>query len=49
LKKEFGCSTIKEAKELLEKTSAKEVKLSKEYQSLKSKFEEEFKDILEAV
>jgi 3-oxoacyl-ACP reductase-like protein len=47
IKKEFGCTTLEEAEELLAKLRKKELKLFRQYTEMKAAFEKEFGEALD--
>jgi hypothetical protein len=46
LKKEFGCSSVKEARKKLKRLRQKERELSKKFRQMLVAFEKEWKDVL---
>lgn len=46
LKKEFGCSSIKEAKDMLEMKSEEERKAARKYTKMKRRFEKKWEGVL---
>lgn len=47
LKKEFGCSSVKDARKILQRTSAEEGQLEEECEAALAKLREDYPDLME--